>query len=76
MSKGVKYAYSCGTIIGLMTDKLYLNDYTFLSPVDAQLNLNIEIYSSNDYIAYSEHEDGKTIGLENNSLIMSILAKI
>ncbi len=70
-----KYAYSCGTIIGLMADELYLNDYAFLSPVDVQLNLNIETYSSNDYIAYSEHEDGKTIGLENNSLIMSILAK-
>ncbi len=70
-----KYAYSIGTYIALMADELYLNDYALLSPVDIQLNLAIEHFSSNDYIKYGEDEDRKTTDISKNSLMMSIVAK-
>lgn len=70
-----KFAYNTGTYVALMADELYLNDYALLSPVDIQLNLTIENFSSNDYIKYSEDDDRKTTDIFKNSLMMSIVSK-
>jgi hypothetical protein len=70
-----RYSYSSGSIIALMADELYLNDYAFLSPVDTQLGIDIEVFSINDYIEYSADENGKTMDITKNSLMLSIISK-
>lgn len=69
------HSLSAGTLIALMADELYLNDYAFLSPVDVQIMFEQSYYSVNEIIEYSEDENSKVMNLEHNSLIMACCAK-
>ena len=41
------YAYSAGAMISLASDKIYMNKYSYISPLDPQLSYYNNIYSTN-----------------------------
>ncbi len=66
------FAYSGGTIIALMGDQLYMDDYAFLSMVDTQLHLDQEIHSVNDIKNLNCNTDENP----NNPINPSLLVKL
>ncbi len=51
------YALSSGTLIAFSSDNIYMNDYSFLGPVDAQSQFidSAEFYSSDAYLKLLEN---------------------
>ncbi len=69
------FAYSGGTIIALMGDQLYMDDYAFLSMVDTQLHLDQEIHSVNDIKNLNCNTD-ENPNNPNNPINPSLLVKL
>ena len=66
------YALSSGTLIAFSSDNIHMNDYSFLSPVDAQSSLNnsAQFYSSDAYLKLLENV--KDARVHSNSYLSAV----
>ncbi len=66
------HAFSSGTLVAFSSDNIYMNNYSFLSPVDAQSSLNNsdEYYSSDAYLKLLENV--KNLRMYSNSYLSTI----